>query len=258
MMRLAGRILLAVTLVFLLGPFIVILMAGLEGGDVLQFPPQTLSLRWFIEVFQIESIRTGLYLSLWLAVGSTLAALILGVPAAYALSRYNPPGAELARTILVSPVVVPAIIVGLALLRYLVVPLGIPVRTSLFLAHTALLTPYAVRVVGASLENLRADMEEAAVLLGATRLGAFMKVVLPNIRDGVLAAFILGVVTSFNQVPASLFLTGPGVATLPISMLSYMEFHYDPSVAAMSALLALGSTVLVLAAERALGVFRYV
>jgi putative spermidine/putrescine transport system permease protein len=129
---------------------------------------------------------------------------------------------------------------------------------ALFLAHTALLLPYAVRVVAASLENLRPDIEEAAVMLGATRLGAFLRVVLPNIRNGILAAFILGFVTSFNQVPVSLFLTGPGVSTLPIDMLAYMEFTYDPSVAALSALLALMSLAVVLVAERLLGISRFV
>ena len=85
-----------------------------------------------------------------------------------------------------------------------------------------------------------------------------MRVVLPNIRNGILAAFILGFVTSFNQVPVSLFLTGPGVSTLPVDMLAYMEFTYDPSVAALSALLALMSLAVVLVAERVLGISRYV
>ena len=101
-------------------------------------------------------------------------------------------------------------------------------------------------------------MEEAAVLLGCTRLQAFTKVVLPNIRGGVLAAFILGFVTSFNQVPVSLFLSGPGVKTLPIDMLAYMEITYDPSVAALSALLAFMSLAIVFIAERLLGFSRYV
>ena len=157
-----------------------------------------------------------------------------------------------------APIIVPGIIVGLALLRYLVVPLDFTVTLALFLAHTALVLPYAVRVVSSSLQNLRADMEEAAVLLGCTRLQAFTKIVLPNIRGGVLAAFILGFVTSFNQVPVSLFLSGPGVKTLPIDMLAYMEMTYDPSVAALSALLAFMSLAIVFTAERLLGFSRYV
>jgi putative spermidine/putrescine transport system permease protein len=122
----------------------------------------------------------------------------------------------------------------------------------------AVTTLTAVRVVTASMMNLRSDIEEAAILLGCTRLQGFTKVVLPNIRSGVLAAFILGFVTSFNQVPVSLFLSGPGVRTLPIDMLAYMEITYDPSVAALSALLAFLSVGIVALAEKFLGFSRYV
>ncbi|MEH6655516.1 MAG: putative spermidine/putrescine transport system permease protein [Yoonia sp.] len=246
------------TLTFLIGPFIIIIFAGASAGESLAFPPDGLSLRWYLKVFTIESFRQSFVLSMGLAIFGTLAALLLGIPAAYALNRYELPGAETIRTVVASPIIVPGIIVGLALLRYMVIPLDVTVTVALFMAHTALVLPYAVRVVSSSLNNLRSDMEEAAVLLGCTRLQAFTKVVLPNIRGGVLAAFILGFVTSFNQVPVSLFLSGPGVRTLPIDMLAYMEITYDPSVAALSALLAFMSLAIVFIAERLLGFSRYV
>jgi len=249
---------LALVLLFLIGPFFIIVAAALSAGESLAFPPQGLSLRWVVKVFQIESFRQSFALSMALAVFGTLGALILGVPIAYALARYRLPGAETLRSIVSAPIIVPGIIVGLALLRYLVVPLDVDVVTALFAAHTALVLPYAVRVVSASLENLRSDIEEAAVLLGASRLGAFFRIVLPNIRSGILAAFILGFVTSFNQVPVSLFLSGPGVRTLPIDMISYLETTYDPSVAALAALLAFMSIAIVFIAERFLGFSRYV
>ncbi len=249
---------LALTLIFLIGPFIVIVMAGLSSGNNLAFPPPGLSLKWVIKVFSIESFRDSFAVSMFLAIFGTLAALILGIPASYAMSRYKVPGAETVRLIVSSPIIVPGIIVGLALLRYFVVPLSLSITLALFVAHTALILPYAVRVVSASLNNLRSDIEEAAILLGASRAGAFFRVVLPNIRGGVLSAFILGFVTSFNQVPVSLFLSGPGVRTLPIDMIGYMETTYDPSVAALAALLAFLSIGIVFVAERFLGFTRYV
>jgi len=251
-------IILGLTLIFLIGPFIIIIFAGASAGESLAFPPDGLSLKWYLKVFTIESFRDSFLLSMFLAIFGTITALLLGIPAAYALNRYNLPGDETIRTIVAAPIIVPGIIVGLALLRYLVVPFDFTVTMALFMAHTALVLPYAVRVVSSSLNNLQADMEEAAVLLGCTRLQAFTKVVLPNIRGGVLAAFILGFVTSFNQVPVSLFLSGPGVKTLPIDMLAYMEITYDPSVAALSALLAFMSLAIVFIAERLLGFSRYV
>ncbi|MEO0679351.1 MAG: ABC transporter permease [Pseudomonadota bacterium] len=256
--RIAAWAILAVTLLFLIGPFFIIIAAALSAGNSLAFPPQGLSLKWVIKVFEVESFRESFAVSMFLAIFGTLAALGLGVPAAYGLTRYKVPGGETVRLILSSPIIVPGIIVGLALLRYLVIPTGVPIMAALFFAHAALVLPYAVRVVSASMENLRTDIEEAAMLLGCSRAGAFGKVVLPNIRGGVLAAFILGFVTSFNQVPVSLFLSGPGVRTLPIDMIAYMEINYDPSVAALSALLAFMSVAIVFAAERFLGFSRYV
>ncbi|MFT7060151.1 MAG: putative spermidine/putrescine transport system permease protein [Pseudorhodobacter sp.] len=253
-----SRLVLGLTLTFLIGPFVIIIVAGLSAGETLVFPPNGLSLRWYLKVFTVESFRESFAVSMLLAIGGTLVALLIGIPAAYALSRYKIPYGETIKTIVAAPVIVPGIIVGLALLRYMVLPLNVGIIFALFLAHTALVLPYAVRVVTASLQNLRSDMEEAAVLLGCTRLQAFTKVVLPNIRSGVLAAFILGFVTSFNQVPVSLFLSGPGVRTLPIDMLAYMETTYDPSVAALSALLAFLSIGIVALAEKFLGFSRYV
>ena len=256
--RASHAVVLSLVLVFLIGPFLIIVAASLSAGETLAFPPQGLSLRWFAKVFEVESFRASFLLSLGLAIGATVAALGLGIPAAYALSRYKVPFGEALRTIVSSPIIVPGIVVGLALLRYFVVPFHLGVVVALFLAHTALVLPYALRVVSASLNNLRPDIEEAAILLGASRRQAFFRVVLPNVRDGVWAALILGFVTSFNQVPVSLFLSGPGVDTLPVDMLSYLEITYDPSVAALSTLLALLSLAIVMLAERFLGLSRFV
>lgn len=257
-MRVLGRIVLAVMLLFLIGPFAVIIAAAFHGGDTLTFPPRHLSLRWIAAVVANPDFQSSFVLSLALALAATAAALALGIPAAYALARHRPRGAEVVRALLSSPVVVSGLVIGLALLNYLVLPLNLPVVAALFAVHTAILLPYAVRVVGASLVNLRVDIEEAAILLGASRLGAFRLVVLPNIRNGIFAAFILGFITSFNEVPASLFLTGPGIHTLPVEMMLSMELVYDPSIAALATLLTLGTLVLVFAAERLLGLSRYV
>ena len=249
---------LVLALTFLVGPFAVVFVAGFSGGESLQFPPPSYSLRWIVHVLEVEAFQRSLVTSLVVGFSATLAALLMGVPVAYALSRLRVPGREWVRTLLTLPIVVPGIIVGLALLNHMVLLFNLPVTASLIVGHAALLLPYAVRVVSSSLANLRTDIDEAAITLGATRLQAFFKVVLPNIRAGVAAAFILAFITSFNQVPVSLFLTGPGVSTLPIEMMAYMETSYDPSIAALSTLLVLFTIALVAATEKVLGISRYV
>ena len=104
----------------------------------------------------------------------------------------------------------------------------------LFIGHTAILFPYSVRVISASLRNLDPNVEDAAISLGASRLRGFLLVVLPNMQAGIAAAFVLGFITSFNIVPVSLFLSGPGVTTLPVAMFSYLEYYFDPTIAALS------------------------
>ena len=252
--KLTRGLILGALILFLVGPFELILGAALSAGQTLAFLPQGLLLRWVAKFFTVDSFRASFTLSILLA----FAALILGISAAYAMARYRLPGAEVIRNVVSSPIIVPGIIVGLALLRYLVVPFHMNVVLALFLAHTALVLPYAVRLVSARLNNLRADVEEAAHLFDSGRLATFFRVVMPNIRGDILAAFILGFVDSLNQVPVSLFLTGPGVQTLPIDMLGYLERTHDPSVAAISALLAFLSIGIVFLAERLIGFSRYV
>ncbi len=246
------------TLAFLLGPFVVVFVAGFSGDETLAFPPKTWSWRWMAHVFTVDAFQRSFMTSLLVGVGSTLAALGLGVPVAYALARRQLPGQEVVRTLLTLPLIVPGIIVGLALLNHMVLVYNLPVLASLLVGHTALLLPYAVRVVSASLSNLRADIDDAAVTLGATRVQAFFKVVLPNIRGGIAAAAVLAFITSFNQVPVSLFLTGPGISTLPIEMMSYMETSYDPSIAALSTILVVFTILVVAATEKLLGISKYV
>jgi putative spermidine/putrescine transport system permease protein len=113
-------------------------------------------------------------------------------------------------------------------------------------------------VVSASLRNLDPAIEEAAISLGASRLRAFFLIVLPNIHTGIVAAFIMASISAFNNVPVALFLTGPGVSTLPITMLTYIHHHWDPSVAAVSTLTIILSIGIVLGAERSLGLSRFV
>ncbi|WP_425148700.1 ABC transporter permease [Deinococcus sp.] len=249
---------LILVLTFLLAPFLVVFLSAFSSGETLAFPPAGLSLRWLGFVFTVAAFQGSFLTSLAVAVVATLLSLLLGVPVAYALSRFRVPGAELIRTVLTTPLIIPGIVVGLGLLRYFIIVYNVPIYSGLILGHTALLIPYAVRVVSASLGNLRPDIEDAAHTLGASRVRVFWSVVLPNIRGAVVSASVLAFITSFNQVPVSLFLTGPGVSTLPIQMLSYMEYTFDPSIAALSTVLVAFTVLIVLGAERLLGLSRYV
>ena len=113
--------------------------------------------------------------------------------------------------------------------------------------------PYSVRVVSASLASFDFSVEEAAISLGSPPLKTFFTVVLPNIRSGVIAAFILAFITSINDVSVSVFLTGPGISTLPIQILAYMQQFFDPTIASVSVLLMALTVAVMAVVEATLG-----
>ena len=248
------NLLLGLVLLFLLGPFVIIFIASFGAQSNLAFPPQGFSLEWFQRVFELRTFRDSFNTSLLVAVIATATALVMGIPAAYALVRFKFPGKDTLEVIFASPAIVPGLVVGLALLRFFVRLSGMDVLFGLYLGHTAILFPYTVRVISSSLRNLDPSLEMAAMSLGANRLTAFVRVILPNVRSGIIAAFILAFITSFNNVPISLFLTGPGVATLPIQMMLYMEYYFDPTIAALSTLLIVMTVLIVQGVERVLNV----
>lgn len=243
----------ALVYVFLLGPLIIIVGASLSDTTFLTFPPQGLSLRWFENIWTISAFRRTIVTSLQMAFLGTGIALLLGVPAAYALNRYRVALPGWLSTLFVLPILVPEIVIGFSLLRSVTVQIGIPVWYALLIGHTILVIPYAIRVVSASLASFDFSIEEAAISLGSPPAKTFFTIVLPNIRSGVIAAFILAFITSINDVSVSLFLTGPGISTLPIQLLAHMEQFFDPTIASVSVVLMLLTILVMVIVERTLG-----
>lgn len=240
--------------VFLCVPLLIIITTAFDSGNIMSFPPKGFSLQWFGKAFHSETFMTTLGISFKVAVLATFIAMIIGIPAAYALSRKNYRGKAVMQSIFLSPIIVPGVVLGFAFFRFLTIKLQLDVFTSLLIGHVIIVIPYIIRVVGSSLENLDFSIEDAAVSLGATKLKAFFLVILPNVTSGVIAAFMLAFINSFNNVPVSLFLTGPGVSTLPISMLSYVEYNYDPTISALSVILMVMTVLIMFVVEKTLGI----
>jgi putative spermidine/putrescine transport system permease protein len=126
------------------------------------------------------------------------------------------------------------------------------------LAHVVIVTPYVVRTALAGLAGFDPALEEAARVLGATRLSAFGLVVLPGIKSSLLAGFVFALITSFDEVPVTVFLLPPGQATLPVTIFSAIDLGVDPSIAAVSTLLIVATLILLILVERLAGVRRIV
>ena len=243
--------------VFLCGPLLIIITTAFDSGNIMSFPPKGFSLQWFSNAFHSRTFMTTLGISFKVAVISTLIAMVVGIPAAYALSRNNYRGKAAMQSIFLSPIIVPGVVLGFAFFRFLTLKLQLDVYTSLLIGHVIIVIPYIIRVVGSSLENLDFSIEDAAISLGATKPKAFFLVILPNVTSGVIAAFMLAFINSFNNVPVSLFLTGPGVSTLPISMMSYVEYNYDPTISALSVILMVMTVLIMFVVEKTLGISNF-
>ncbi|MDR0921354.1 MAG: ABC transporter permease [Lactobacillales bacterium] len=238
---------------FLFLPLVVIVVTSFGEAATIQFPIKKFSLKWYGNALASDTFMKSFKLSLSIGAGATLLALLVGVPASYALSRYSIKGKKFLKNFFLSPTMIPGIVVGYTLFQFIVIELKLPVIQGLLIGHFLISLPYIIRVVGSGMEQLDFSIEEVAWTLGCTRFHAFIKIVLPNVSSGIFAAFMLAFVNSFNNVPVSMFLSGPGVTMLPTSLLSYIEYTYDPTVSAISVMIMLLTIVLMFIIEKTLG-----
>src|SRR5258705_4677263 len=246
----------AIALLYLLLPTLIIVGASVTSTDFIAFPPEGLSLRWFTKLLGMEAVRLAAARSLGVASAATAIAVVLGVAAAFPLVRGRFPGREVLNTLLMSPLVLPSLVYGLAALIF-VSALGIQLSIGvLVLSHVAIIVPYVIRTTAASLALLDPQLEDAARSLGANVWRTFFHVVLPNLLPGIATGAAFAFISSFDNLTVSLFLAGPRVETLPIRLFSMIEFDLDPSVAAISTVLVLITLAVVLLAHRTVGLTR--
>lgn len=244
---------------FMFLPIAVVVLVSLNPEPYLQLPPTGLSLRWYRDVFTPEWMPALRY-SLVLALGVALSSTILGGLGAFAIARYRFPGRAALQAFLMSPLSIPSIVTGVAILQFVTIAniqavLGHP---ALLLAHVVVTVPYTVRMIGISLFSFDRRLEDAAQNLGA-RPGQVMRyVTLPLLKPGVFAGMTFAFIVSFNNVPVSLFLVRPGSTTLPIKILNYLEYRLDPTLAAVNMVSLLIVLVGVAIAERIGGFTRFV
>ena len=235
--RLPGALLAAFVILFylfLLAPIVIVVVVSFTAQSYVTFPIQGFSLRWFAKVYEYPAFLNAFVVSLEIAALSAAAAIMLGVPAALYLTRSRGIWAAATMTLLLSPLAMPLIVLGFALLFYLSA-LGLGVSfLALLIAHTVVSLPYIVRTVAAQYRGLPASQEEAALVLGASRLQVFRHVTLPLIRPGIFAGCLLAILISIDNLPVSYFFGSPRTNTLPVVMLSYLQNQFDPSIAAVS------------------------
>ena len=240
--------------VLLLAPTVVVVVLSFTNGYSLKFPPPGYSLRWYEALGDAFQLQYAALNSLKVASASTMLSVLLGVTAAMAIARSERVMTRVLDSFFMSPLVLPALAFGLASLIYFS-RLGIELSLlTLVVGHTVVGVPYVIRTTVAALSQLPPALLESSASLGATRLYTFRRVTLPLIAPGVAAGAFICFMSSFDNVPVSLFLRNASTDMLPIRMWQDLESRLDVSIAAVSSLMVLVTLVLMVVMERLTGI----
>ncbi len=232
-------------IIFILAPLAIVVVNSFSPVAYNVFPPEGFSTRWYQNLAGQAAFYAGAWRSLVLAALATLGSIVIGTMAGYALVRYRLPMPNLIKAFMLSPIVMPKIVLGVALFMFFVRIGTLGGYSSLLLTHMLVVLPFVISLISAALFSFDWTLQEASMDLGAGPLETFFRVVLPEISVSMVVAAVFAFVTSFDQVETTLFLVRPGDNTLPIEMFLYLQKWQDPTIAALSTVLILFAVAII-------------
>lgn len=248
--RRPNRMLLAalggLTIFFLIAPTLLVIPMGFSSSQILTFPPPGWSLQWYEKMVSDPQWTSGFVNSAQVAAVTAIASTVLGTLAALGLVRGRFPGKGLVNGLILTPLIVPVIIIAIGMFSLYV---RWKITGSLFglvAAHTALAIPFVMVNVAASLRTMDRNLEMAAQNLGAGPGRTFMRITLPLILPGVFAGALFAFLTSWDEVVVAIFLTTAKFRTLPVEMWEQVRQVVDPTVAAVATVVLGVTTTLLL------------
>ncbi|GLK54068.1 putative spermidine/putrescine transport system permease protein [Methylopila capsulata] len=246
----------ALVVVFALAPIVIVCVVAFTSHGYLSLPTEGPSLRWFYAIGDRPEFLRSVLDSLWLAAAASTLAVALAVPAALAIGRERFPGRGALLSLFQSPLMIPHLVLGIALLRFFTeTGLGLS-RWTLLAGHLVVVFPFALRLVLTASAGIDRTMENAAASLGASRWVVFRRVTLPLIMAGVVSGWILSFIQSFDEVTMSVFISTPETTTLPVRLFLYIQDNIDPLVASVSAALIFATVIAMVILDRLFGMER--
>ncbi len=247
--RIALYTICGLTAFYLILPILIVFPMAFSSAEFLTFPPPGFSLKWFQRYFSDPSWLQPTYMSLQVAILTMLLSSVLGTLAAISLVRSRFWGKSLANSLILAPMIIPVIIISIALYGFFSKVGLLGSRLGLVLGHTMVSVPFVVITVSASLKGFDETLEKAAMICGATRLKAFMKITFPIIRPGMICGALFAFIISFDEIVISMFLSGIDTRTLPLKIWEGVRMEINPVIAAVSTLLICLSAVLLVFVE---------
>lgn len=243
-------------IVFLLAPLVVTVGVSLSPSPVFQLPQGEISWRWYERLGRLDGLLDSVLLSLQIAAFATAVSLVLGTMAAIAVVRGTFPGRETIATFLVSPLMLPGLVIGIAMLQYFRA-LGLrDALPSLLIAHVVVVLPFVMRTLTAGLSLFDFSLLDAARTLGLSYPKAVLRVMVPVLAPSFITGGLFGFLASLDNYPISIFLTDVYHRTLPIQLLQYLGESPDPTVAAVSTLIIAMTALLLVVGDRLVGLNR--
>ena len=247
----------ALIIAFLILPVLFVIFYSFNESAYFHFPPTRLSLRWYANFFRLHYFRSGALISLALAAVVTPLSVAMGVAASYGLIRGKFRAAAFINALLMSPIIIPGVGTGIAFMTMFKLIGFTWSFGNLVIAMTLICLPYTVRTISANMHGLNPNTEEAAVNLGASRWTTFRRVVLPQIRPGIVGGMIFVFATVLDDVSVVVFLTSYKTSTLSIAAMGYIRNKDDPTIAAMATMLIALTIVLVFVIQRVVGLEKF-
>jgi putative spermidine/putrescine transport system permease protein len=243
-------------IVFLLTPLVVTVAVSFGSAAVFTLPPPEWSLRWYESLPRLRGLGPALATSVQIAALSTAISLVLGTLCAIAITRGQFAGREAIATFLISPLMLPGLVIGIAMLQAFR-EFGLrDAWTSLLIAHVVITMPYVARTVFGALTLFDFALIDAARTLGCSYASALRKVMIPALAPAFLTAGMFAFLASMDNYPISIFFSDAWTKTLPIQMLQLVEERPDPTIAAISTgLILLAATAMVIG-DRLVGLRR--
>lgn len=247
MRRSSGRMLLsalvAAVAVYLVAPMLIVVPMSFSASDELRFPPVGFSTRWYEHFFTDPLWTSATTTSLQVALATVVVATVLGTLAALGLTRGRYPARTIVNGLILSPMVVPVVIVAIGMYFVFVDWRLAGTLPGLVAAHSVLAIPFVIVNVSVSLRTIDRNLELAAQNLGAGPWQTFRRITLPLILPGVAAGALFAFITSWDEVVVAIFLSSPLVRTLPVVMWSQVRSVIDPTIAAVATMVMLVTTV---------------
>jgi len=239
-------------------PLLITFPVALTTTGYVTFPPVGLTFKWFTALLQDSTLISALNRSFFLASIVSLLSIVFALPMNFALERYKFSGKAFLETFITGPRMIPQIIFVLGLLFFFT-KIGLAeTYLGLIISHLLISVPLAYRTLSASVHSLDKRLEWSGQILGANNLQIIYKIIFPQIKTGLIAAFIFSFILSFNNVTMALFLSGIALRTLPLEMFNRMYIGgVTPTIPALSFVLAIAGLIIYIITDRVVGVFKY-